>query len=34
MYLGRVGPATLAVAIMKSRKTILYKYAEGDIVVG
>lgn len=34
MFLGRIGPTTLAVAFMKHKKNILYKYAEGDIVVG
>ncbi|WBW50337.1 TrkH family potassium uptake protein [Peptoniphilus equinus] len=34
MYLGRIGPTTLAVAFMRRRKTAAIRYASGDIMVG
>ncbi|MGO1580991.1 MAG: TrkH family potassium uptake protein [Peptoniphilaceae bacterium] len=34
MFMGRVGPTTLAVGIMKKRKVSNIKYAEGNIIVG
>ena len=34
MFLGRVGPTTLAIGIMKKRKVSNLKYSEGHIIVG
>lgn len=34
MFLGRVGPTTLAIGIMRKRKTSKLKYSEGNIIVG
>lgn len=34
MFLGRVGPTTLAIGIMRKRKVSAVKYSEGNIIVG
>ena len=34
MYLGRVGPLTMAFAFSQKQKQPLYKYCEGNIIVG
>ena len=34
MYLGRVGPLTVFVAILNRKKKVPYKYAEGKILIG
>lgn len=34
MYLGRVGPLTIALALMRKKKKSLYRYPEGKILIG
>lgn len=34
MYLGRVGPLTIVLALMRKKKKSLYKYPEGKILIG